>query len=137
MQMNSLRKLVLLFMLGWLPLSGAIAAVMPISGMPGGSARSFSAPASDDVQAADASASMIVSSMPCHNSDSSAPSSDSALSGTCTHCVLCHLAVSLIPPTIPTLQAFKPSHRFTSAPLLSHASFIPELASPPPRTLAS
>ena len=137
MQMNSLRKLVLLFMLGWLPLSGAIAAVMPISGMPGGSARSFGAAASADVQPADATASTIVASMPCHKSGNSAPSADPTLSGTCTHCVLCHLAVSLIPPSIPTLQAFKPSHRFASAPLVSHASFIPELVSPPPRTLAS
>lgn len=131
MVMSLFRKLVLIWMMAWLPASGAIAAVMPISGMAGGTVRiQMSAPSATD-EAVENSA--LLSSLPCHGADSS---SDSVKTGTCTHCVLCHLAISLMLPFIPDLQQLAPSHNFAATPLLSHASFFPEPTSPPPRSLA-
>lgn len=118
--MSFFHKPILVFMMLWLPLSGAMAVVMPLSG---GTAASQS----------DASVT-VTSSMPCHDADATA---DTTKSGTCTHCVLCHLATSLMMPSLPVLPTLIPSHHFMATPLLSHTSFIPEPASPPPRTLAS
>lgn len=132
--MTFFNKLLLLWMLIWLPVSGAMAAVMPISGMFGTASVasmtdvSTNAPATDTgVTAADA----IKSSMPCHGSS---PATDTPPSGTCTHCVLCHLAVSLMLPSLPVVQGIAPSRDFSATPTLSHTSFFPDPASPPPRT---
>lgn len=135
MNMNTFRKLVLIWMIAWLPVSGVIASVMPISGMP-----SFAEPVASNgignIETADSVAAASntdpMSSLPCHNP----VSTDSAKSGSCTHCVLCHLAISLMLPAIPELKSFAPSHSFAATPLLSHASFFPEPVSPPPRALA-
>lgn len=115
MRMNLFRKLMVTLMLAWLPLSGAIAAVMPI-------ARALS------IEASTAAVSLTAA-MPCH--DAATPD-DPGTAG-CTHCVLCHLAVSLMLPYLPVVATPTPTHRFAIAPLLAHASFIPEPLSPPPR----
>ncbi|MEQ1519516.1 MAG: hypothetical protein ABL931_23825, partial [Usitatibacteraceae bacterium] len=88
--MRLLHKLVLMFMLGWLPLSGAIAAMMPISGAPGGSVRQISAMLSGDIESVDTTAPNVVSSMPCHKNNGDKETSGSTPAGTCSHCVLCH-----------------------------------------------
>ena len=134
MRMNLFRRLLLVWMLAWLPVSGVMAVVMPISGMfwtasaASMAAGATNAPATDtSVAVADA----IKSSMPCHGPS---PASDKPPSGTCTHCVLCHLAVSLMLPSLPVVQGIALSRDFSATPLLSHTSFFPDPASPPPRT---
>jgi putative hemolysin len=145
MYMNSFRKLVLAWMLAWLPWSGAMAAVMPLSALPGSTAGVAVAAIADTVSTAELSAgpsaepaadtaSTSTASMPCHDGGGTR---DATQSGACTHCVLCHLAVSLVLPCIPELPGILPARDYAATPLLSHASFIPELSSPPPRTRAS
>jgi hypothetical protein len=137
MVMNFFRKAVLIWMIAWLPASGAMAAVVPISGMSGGailmraSDPSLSAPKLQN-QITDSSV------MPCHQgvADDISTSTDSRPSGTCTHCVLCHLAVSLMLPSLPVVQATVPSREYSATSLSPHASFVPDLASPPPKTFA-
>ena len=135
--MNSFRKLVLLWMIFWLPVSGAMAAVMPISGMSAtvyGLAFSNVPTNASEEKIGEALTDTVASSMPCH---SALPATDSPDSGTCNHCVLCHLAVSLMLPSLPVVQGVVPPHNFSTTPLLSHTSFVPDLASPPPRTRQS
>lgn len=134
MLMNSLRKLTLVWMIAWLPFSGAIAAVMPISGMPGGAVASLHAEMATDADSVDASVTGGISSLPCHNT---AAISDTNPSGLCEHCLLCHLAVSLMLPSIQNLPGLTPSNSFALATPSQHTSFFPEPASPPPRTLHS
>lgn len=129
--MNFLRKVVLIWMLAWLPLSGAIAAAMGISGMSAGTGASRASETLAAVESADETAAADISAMPCHGT---AESSDAGQSGTCTHCLLCHLAVSLLLPYVADFQGRTPSHIFAASLLASHVSFIPELASPPPRS---
>ena len=137
MGMNFFRKAVLVWMIAWLPASGAMAAVMPISGMSGGailmraSDLSLSASVLQD-QIADPSV------MPCHQGVAGdiSTSTDSRPAGTCTHCVLCHLAISLMLPSLPAVQATVPSRDYSATSLSPHASFVPDLASPPPKTFA-
>ena len=134
MRMTSFNKLLLLWMLIWLPVSGAMAAVMPISGTFGTASAAAMAEASSNTPAMDSgvtAADAIMASMPCHGSS---PASDTPPSGTCTHCVLCHLAVSLMLPSLPVVQGITPSRDFSATPLFAHASFFPDPASPPPRT---
>ena len=132
MHMSKFRKLVLIWMILWLPASGAIAAVMPISGMPAGKITAIMLGQTETADMATGAADQV-SAMPCHQT----AAIDSSPSGTCTHCVLCHLAISLMLPAIPEMKPFTPSHDFAATLLLSHTSFFPEPVSPPPRPLIS
>ena len=51
----------------------------------------------------------------------------------CTHCVLCHLAGALVTPEMPVIPTIMPTHLFTAVFMAIPPSFLPELASPPPR----
>ncbi len=137
MRMTFFNKFLLFWMLIWLPVSGAMAAVMPISGMLGNASVILAPNALTNTREADVSAApsdAVTSSMPCHGSQ---PAGETPPSGTCTHCVLCHLAVSLMLPNFPVVQGIAPSREYSTTPLLSHTSFVPDLASPPPRTRQS
>ncbi|MEP7156958.1 MAG: hypothetical protein ABI905_14360 [Betaproteobacteria bacterium] len=125
MKMCLFRKLLVAWMILWLPASGALAAMMPLSAMSAGqvqSQTSYAAAAQDTT----------AMSMPCHQ-----PVAGKQLTGGCTHCVLCHLAVALMLPSMPHSETVTPSHDFTATPQLSPASFFPEPASPPPRSVAA
>ena len=116
-----IKKLLLMWMIVWLPVSGAMAAVMPF-------ARSASPPA----EAANGSVGdqELVTPIPCHESSSQ----DKIVFGEgCNHCVLCHLAGALTLSTLPTLPSMPPTHVFTATPIVAHPSFVPELLVPPPR----
>ena len=127
--MNFFRKIVLIWMLGWLPLSGAIAAAMPISAMAGNVMMVSAAAEEADVTTAD-----VMSALPCHNA---AKSMGTTKNSSCTHCALCHLAGALMLPSIPDLQGPTPLHNFVAQALSPQISFIPDLISPPPRARAA
>ena len=125
MRMTLFRKLLLVWMLAWLPVSGAVAAAMPITAL-----SRASIPIEDMGEAVIASG---TSPLPCHgNTDSVSPSAG----GGCTHCVLCHLANALIPPSIFELPGQPPALNFVVTPQSPQTSFVPEPISPPPRSLA-
>ena len=113
--MKLFKRFLLIWMIAWLPAAGAMAVVMPLSG---------AAFASSAVSAADASL------MPCHSSKAAGKTN---IGEGCTHCVLCHLAGALVPPTLPVVTALLPTHVFTAEEFVVHPSFIPELTAPPPR----
>ena len=124
-------------MLIWLPVSVAMAAAMPISGMLGTVTAASMVDVSTIVSATDrgvTASDAMMASRPCYGSTLA---SDTPASGTCIHCVLCHLSVSLMVPSVPVVPGIAPSRDNSVTPLLSHASFVPDLASPPPRTLAN
>ncbi|MEO8103594.1 MAG: hypothetical protein ABI790_13790, partial [Betaproteobacteria bacterium] len=121
MLMIWIKKLLLLWMIVWLPVSGAIAAVMPLT-------RSASTPVvAENASAGDQG---VATPMPCHNT---AGKVHAGLGEGCNHCVLCHLAGALTLSTLPVVPSVPPSHVFSAAPIASHPSFVPELLIPPPR----
>ncbi len=123
MSMNLFRKLLLIWMIAWLPAAGALAAVMPLSGSMM-SATAVSAPNAASMD------DMDMSFMPCHGKPMPAKM---APGQGCSHCVLCHLAGALVMPEMPVVATLAPTHIFTATPLAIPPSFIPELTSPPPR----
>ena len=123
MRMKFLRKLMLVWMICWLPAAGALAAVMPLS------ASLVAATTVKGIIAGD----QDVSAMPCHGKGTS---EKMALGQGCTHCVLCHLAGALVTPVMPVMAELLPTHVFTASTPVTLPSFVPELISPPPRTLA-
>ena len=118
MVMKIFKKLLLMWMIVWLPAAGAAAAMMPLSG-------ALSSAVADDMQAQQAS-----SVMPCHGKSltGKVPFGQS-----CSHCVLCHLAGALALPEMPIIATLAPTHLFEAARFAVHPSFIPELTAPPPR----
>lgn len=123
MSMKLIRKLMLIWMICWLPAAGALAAVMPLSGSINISG------VADDLADDD----LEMAAMPCHGD----PMPGKAAFGKgCTHCVLCHLAGALVTPQMPVIAELLPTHLFTVSPPVSHPSFVPELISPPPRSAA-
>ena len=119
MVMKIFKKLLLMWMIAWLPVAGTAAAMMPLSG-------ALSSAFADDTQPADQASSV----MPCHGKSitGKAPFGQS-----CTHCVLCHLAGALALPEMPIIATLAPTHLFEAARFAVHPSFIPELTAPPPR----
>ncbi|MCY7388257.1 MAG: hypothetical protein LH481_09375 [Burkholderiales bacterium] len=121
--MKIFRKLLLIWMICWLPAAGALAAVMPLSG-------SMRVGALTDGVVTD---DLDMAAMPCHGK---AMSGKLPFGQGCTHCVLCHLAGALATPQMPVIAELLPTHLFTASLPVSHTSFVPELISPPPRSLA-
>lgn len=125
-----IKRLLLICMVVWLPCAGAIAAVMPISGILVNSTTSA-------VSTTEAAASSEAVSdddnfiMPCHGKSGSRKMS---LGQSCSHCVLCHLAGALSLGTMPVMPSVPPVHFYVSTLILAHPSFIPELLIRPPRT---
>ena len=120
MRMKFFRKLLLIWMIVWLPAVGALAAVMPLA------AWSSAAPASAATIAGDEDLAL----MPCHGKSAA---KTLALGQGCSHCVLCHLAGALALPEMPIIPTLPPTHIFNASPLIAPPSFVPELISPPPR----
>ena len=123
MRMTLKRKLLLMWMILWLPVSGAMAAVMPF-------AASTSASTSTSASAMVATDSSMLESMPCHKVS---PSNKAALGDGCNHCVLCHLAGALMLVSVPAVPSIAPTHVYAAVPMAAHPSFFPERSNPPPR----
>ena len=123
------RKLVFGWMVVWLPFAGAIAAVMPISGILVTATASTLATA-EVVVNSEASSGDNLFMMPCHDKSASVKTS---LGQSCSHCVLCHLSGALALSAMPIMPQVPPAHFFLAAPTLPHPSFIPDLLIPPPR----
>lgn len=121
--MKSFQKLLLVWMIVWLPVAGALAAVMPLSG-PIGLVSAPSVTSVDDPS---------LPPLPCHRI---AKVGDSDFGERCEHCALCHLAGALVMPEIPQLAKFVPSNIYIAGPRALPPSFVPELISPPPRAPA-
>jgi hypothetical protein len=129
MRMTFLRKALLIWMVAWLPFAGAMAAVMPISGLPAQTA--VAGKPTMEVEASSQTESLSEEfSMPCHGK---AAGEKSSLGQTCNHCVLCHLAGALALGSMPVMPQVAPTHIFDASPLLPHPSFVPDLPNPPPR----
>jgi hypothetical protein len=116
--MNFLRKLALVWMIAWLPVSGVMAATMPFcaQGMMG------------MMQSLESGATSSDKGMPPHcaemQSDETAPA--------CEHCDLCHIAGAIVPPTL-----LETGNRLPSAPPSTlfpadFSSFFPDLLPRPP-----
>ena len=120
--MKRIQKLLLIWMIVWLPIAGAMAAVMPLSGMMTSTSASSTASVGDQDMAA----------MPCHGDGKSA-AGKSTLGQGCTHCVLCHLAGALIVPEMPIIPMIAPTNIFIMAPPATHPSFVTDPTAPPPR----
>ena len=123
MRMKSFQKLLLVWMIVWLPVAGALAAAMPLSGPIG----VMSAPSVTSVD--DPGLSLL----PCHGITKVGVID---LGQGCDHCALCHLAGALVMPEIPQLATFLPTNIYIAVPRALHPSFVPELISPPPRSPA-
>ncbi len=126
MQKQFFIKCMVAWMIVWLPVAGGIASTMPIASfadLPGlavASAPSISLEAAKD---------SVATSMPCHASDSSGPNVDGK---PCSHCVLCHLAGAIVPPTVPTMPLNTRHDSPKSIDSVSFTSFIAELPQRPP-----
>ena len=120
--MKRFQKLLLIWMIVWLPVAGAMAAVMPLSGMMTPTSASSAASVGDQGMAA----------MPCHGDGKSAPGKNTFGQG-CTHCVLCHLAGALVMPEMPVIAMITPTNIFITTPSATHPSFVTAPTAPPPR----
>ncbi len=119
MRMTSFRRLLLCWMIAWLPVSGAMAAAMPFAGKVANIA-----PA--DAPLVEASApGETQSGMPCHDGDA-------VTSGACDHCELCHIASSMIPPSLAAIDAHAVHDLPVSFPRDDFISHIPEQPQRPP-----
>jgi hypothetical protein len=137
MRMTLLRKMLIFWMILWLPFAGAMAAVMPLTGTPvqafvqGALALDAQEMVMSEAKAALVSDDFV---MPCHTySDSKSGATKTSLGQTCHHCVLCHLAGALALSSMPIMPQVPPTHVFAASPLLPHPSFFPEPVNPPPR----
>ncbi len=120
--MKYFQKLLLIWMIVWLPVAGAMAAVMPLSGM----MTSTSASSAESVYDQD------MALMPCHGDGKSMPGKNTIGQG-CTHCVLCHLAGALVMAEMPVIPMIAPTNIFITVPPATHPSFVTEPTAPPPR----
>ena len=123
MRMKSFRKLLFVWMIVWLPVAGALATAMPLTGPIGAMSAPSDATVGDPGLFAE----------PCHGV---AKAGNVDFGQGCEHCALCHLAGALVMPEIPLLATFVPSNIYIAVPRALHPSFVPEPISPPPRALA-
>ena len=122
MSMTPFRKLLLVWMIAWLPLSGAMAAIMPF-----GMAKANSTTAVG-VDMNDGAMDETMAAMPCHSSTDSGE----IASGSCNHCELCHLAGAIVAPTLPQVDARTVHDVPTSLVRSNFISFFPEQPQRPP-----
>lgn len=119
MRMTAFRRLLLCWMIAWLPVSGAMAAAMPFAGkvatVAPADATMLAAGAPDETPAG----------MPCHDGDQ-------ATTGACDHCELCHIASSMIPPSLAAIDAHAVHDLPVSFPCDDFISHIPEQPQRPP-----
>ena len=101
------------WMIGWLPLAGAMASTMSIPNL-----------AQSDVSQ---QAAAVEKQMPCHQADD-----DSAPAGSCSQCLVCHTASALPPMVMPLPPLSSPYDIEWAINAVSFTSFIPELLPRPP-----
>jgi hypothetical protein len=123
MRMTLFRKLLLIWMIAWLPLSGAMAAVMPF-----GSTTAKVATVDGTMAMVDAAEDFTLA-MPCH---SQTKSGMEQTGGTCNHCELCHIAGSIMPPALPHIDATAVHNSPASFASADFISFFPEQPQRPP-----
>lgn len=116
MKRSVLQKLILAWLIAWLPLAGAFAATMPV----------FAWAAASNVVTMEANDDSAMSAMPCHQAKQSTGDS------TCTHCVLCHIAGTTLLPALPVVTASTQHDRSEAAVVVSFTSFVPALPQRPP-----
>jgi hypothetical protein len=127
MSMKLFRALLTVWMILWLPVSGAVAAVMPFS-----TAGSMTTPANGAEMQGVAGDAMA---MPCHTATSEPDAPMPGKPGKCTHCELCHLASALLLPALPHIESAIVHTPEFPAQVPAFASHIPELPQRPPRLL--
>ena len=113
MQKRYFVRCLVAWMIGWLPLAGAMASTMSIPALAQGEvsyeATSAQAP------------------MPCHQADD-----DMAPAGSCSDCLVCHTASALTPMVMPLPPLSSPYDIEWVINAVSFTSFIPELLQRPP-----
>ena len=114
-------KLILAWMIIWLPISGTLATVMQLSNV---ITKQYVPLVEAD---ADSSTSIGAPAMPCHG-DLKKPAQSLA----CSHCALCHLTAS-IAFDLPAMHLPRITEIFLAVFYAAPASFIPDLPNPPPR----
>ena len=124
--MNVLRKLALVWMIAWLPLSGVVAVTMPfcMQGIMGMAAMQHAVGFGAEESAAESADS---SRTPCHQKSSAGE--DAPM---CEHCDLCHLAGALAPPTLPSTHSGVPPESPVDLSRADFTSFFPEPLPRPP-----
>lgn len=114
--MKLLRKIALLWMFAWLPVSGVMATTMP-----------FCAQALTGTTAAMTAEGMDA--MPCH--DTGTATQDAAALPV-EHCDLCHIAGALLPPTLPVIANVAPGQAPFDASVSDFRSWVPDPPQHPP-----
>jgi hypothetical protein len=118
---HKLNKWLIAWLVCWLPLSGALASTMPIYALAKSDAMSAMAEVASPVDD-------VIATMPCHRVNANEDTSDLP----CHHCVLCHIAASVVPPTMPVIIATAHHDCPQSVAAVQFVSFIPELRPRPP-----
>lgn len=120
--MNFLRKLALVWMFAWLPLSGVMAVTMPFceQGIMGMAAMQQAMNFDPGEGLDDAKA-------PCHQQS---PAGENA--PMCEHCDLCHIAGAIVPPTLPSTQSNIHPESPADLSRADFTSFFPEPLPRPP-----
>lgn len=114
-------KLILFWMIVWLPISGTLASVMPLSSMIKNHSSLTVQIDADSVEALDEPT------KPCHGAAKKSPKAQA-----CSHCALCHLTASTA-SNIPAMYLPHFTRNFANALFVDYPSFIPDLPNPPPR----
>jgi hypothetical protein len=124
---SSFVKIIAVWLVAWLPLSAAMATAMPIyakapmvSVAESSSAESAVLPDAQDVMQA----------MPCHAA--AADTATMPANDVCSHCVLCHIAGAMVPPTVPEMATQFVHDCPTSDGVVAFTSFIPPTLQRPP-----
>lgn len=117
--MKFLRKLALLWLLAWLPISGVMAATMPFcaQGMMG----AMQLAQSDGMQADES-----------QSSSHCDPSKRGAPQVSCEHCDLCHIAGAILPPSMASTGGAVPPLDPADTSRADFSSFFPDLLPRPP-----
>lgn len=120
--MKILRKLALVWMFAWLPISGVMATTMPFcaQGIMGMMQTTETAASGTDA-AAGASH--------CDKSKRGSPESQEAV---CEHCDLCHIAGAIVPPSAASIGNVIPPQGPVDASRADFSSFFPDRLPRPP-----
>jgi hypothetical protein len=119
--MKLIKKIMIVWLISWLPMASAVASAMPIY------SATFSITLDTTAQAAVLDVEPAAA-LPCHSPDDN----NNATDAQCAHCVMCHIAGAIIAPSIPVLPmtaSHDCPHEINS---VDFVSFIPTLPQRPP-----